>query len=203
MTAGIIAAIIVGVTVLLLSIPLELTLRLGTGEQPGLRLAFRWFFGLVNKEFGGKKKRGEASKQADDQRRPGRKRRGVRGQALLGVLRFSEFLPDVWRLVRGIIGRVRIKSLSAELVIGLDDPADTALVVASLWTPVLLMFPSHAHAVRLQPSFDDGAVFAGQACMELRLRPIRIVPPIVRFGFSRSGRRLLGGLISGRWRRKS
>lgn len=203
MTAGIIAATVIGVTVLLLSIPLDLTFRLGVGEQPAFRFGFRWFFGLVKKDSGGKKKRDEARKQADEQRRRGRKRSGGRGQSLLGVLRFAEFLPDVWRLVRGVLRNIKVRSLSADLVIGLDDPADTALIVASLWTPVLLMLPSHAHAVRLQPSFDDGAVIAGQACMELRLRPIRIVPPIVRFGFSRSGRRLLGGLISGRWRRKS
>ncbi len=201
MTAGIIAAIVVGVIVLLLSIPLDVSLRLRIGEQPPFGFGLRWFFGLVKKDFAGKKRDGE--KKRADLRKAGKKPKVRRGRGVLGLVRFADFLPDIWRLVRGILRRVRIKSLSADLAIGLDDPADTALVVASLWTPILLMFPSHAHAVRLQPSFDDGVVFAGHACMELRLRPIRIVPPIVRFGCSRSGRRLLGGLISGRWRRKS
>jgi len=203
LTAGIIAAIVVGVIVLLLSIPLDFTFRLGTGEQPASRFGFRWFFGLVKKDFGGKKKRDEARKQAYEQRRRGRKRRGGRGQALLGVLRFAEFLPDIWRLVRGVLRNIKVRSLSVDLTVGLDDPADTALFVGSLWAPLILMIPSWAHAVRLQPSFDDGPVLRGNAHAELRLRPIRIVPPILRFGFSRSGRRLLGGLISGRWRRKS
>ncbi len=200
MTAGIIAAIVVGVIVLLLSIPLNFTSRLGTGEQPGLRLGFRWFFGLVNKEFGGKKKRGEESKQTDLRKRARRRRRSG---ALLGFLRFTRFLPDVWRLVRGVLRHVKVKRLNVDLAIGLDEPADTALVVGSLWMPVLLMSRSSAHAVRLQPSFDDGPVLRGHAHMVLRLRPIRIIPPILRFGFSRTGRSLIGGLISGRWRRKN
>jgi len=201
LTAGIIAAIVVGVIVLLLSIPLDIGFRLRIGEQPPFQFGFRWFFGLVRKDFAGKKRDGK-KKQAD-LRKAVKKPGARRGRGLLGLIRFAEFLPDIWRLVRGILRRVRIRSLSADLVIGLDDPADTALVVASLWTPVLMMIPSYAHAVRLQPSFDDGVVFEGHARMELRLRPIRMVPPIVRFGFSRSGRKLLGGLISGRWRKKS
>jgi len=201
LTAGITAAIVVGVIILLLSIPLDVTFRLGIGERPPVRFGFRWFFGLVKKDLAGKKREGR--KKQDRLRKATKKPKARGGRGVLGLVQFAEFLPDIWRLIRGILRRIRIKSLSADLVIGLDDPADTALVVATLWTPFLLLCPSHAHAVRLQPSFDDGAVFSGHACIELRLRPIRIVPPIVRFGCSRSGRRLLGGLISGRWRRKS
>jgi len=202
LTAGIIAAIVVGVIAFLLSIPLDFTVRLGTGEQPALRFGFRWFFGLVKKDLGGRKKRDEAKKQADEQRRRGRKNRGGRGQALLGVLHFAEFLPDIWRLVRGVLRNIKVRSLSVDLTVGLDDPADTALFVGSLWTPFLLMSQSSTHVVRLQPSFDDGPVLHGNAHLVLRLRPIRIVPPIVRFGCSRTGIRLLRGLISGRWRKE-
>jgi len=93
----------------------------------------------VKKDTGGKKKRDEARKQADEQRRRGRKRRGGRGQALLGVLHFAEFLPYIWRLVRGVLRNIKVRSLSVDLTVGLDDPADTALLVGTMWTPVLLM----------------------------------------------------------------
>jgi len=155
--------------------------------------------GLRREEEAGRREQADRPEEESQEE----KRREGRSGVLLGFLRFTRLLPDVWRLVRGVLSHIKIKSLSVDLTVGLDDPADTALFVGSLWAPILLMRPSYAHAIRVTPSFEDGVVLTGRAHLELRLRPIRIVPPILRFGCSRSGRRLLGGLISGRWRRKS
>lgn len=200
MAAGIIAAIVIGAVVgfivLLLSVPLDLRFRLQTGERPAVRFGLRWFFGLVKKDFGRPKK---------DPRRQRRRvararRRKWRPGDLLGL---AGSIPDAWPLVRGVLRQVRLRELEADLLIGLDDPADTALFVGSLQAPALLLPSSPAYRISIRPCFDDGLVFQGHACLVLRVRPIGVVPPVVRFGFTRSGRRLLGSLFTSRWRRKS
>jgi len=199
LAAGIIAAIVigavVGVTVLLLSIPLDLSFRLGTGERPAVRFGLRWFFGLVKKDSA------RPENDAGRQKKRAAKAQG-RKRGLHDLLGLAGWLPDVWPLLRGVLRRVRVEEVEVDLVIGLDDPADTALFVGSLRAPALLLPSSSSYAISIQPCFDDGVVFQGHARLVLRLRPILIVPPIARFGCSRSGRRLLGDLFLRRWRRK-
>ena len=188
MTGGLIAAIVVGVIIFLLSIPLDLSFYLGVRERLDFRVSLRWFFSLVKKEFGRQKKQA--------------KKRSGRSWAFTDLLRIRGLLPKILRLLRDVFRHIRIRDLRIDFRIGLDDPADTALFVSSLWLPAFLLGLSLPYAIRLQPSFDDGPVFQGYAYVMLRLRPIQLVPAIIRFGCSRAALRLLGVLISGRWKRK-
>lgn len=188
MTAGIIAAIAVGVIIFLLSIPLDLSFYLGIRERLDFRVSLRWFFGLVKKDFGRQKKQA--------------KKRAGRSRAFVDLLRIRGLLPKILRLLKDVFRHIRIRDLRIDFTMGLDDPADTALIVGSLWLPAFLLSRSLPYSIRLQPSFDDGPVFQGYAHVVLRLRPIQLVPALVRFGCSRAALRLLGVLISGRWKRK-
>jgi len=188
LTAGVIAAIVVGVIVFLLSIPLELSFYLGVRERLDFHVSLEWFFSLVKKEFG------KQEKQA--------KKRAGRGWTFFDLLRIRGLLPKILRLLKDVFRRIRIRDLRVDFRIGLDDPADTALFIGSLWLPVFLLGLTSPYAIRLQPSFDSGPVFQGYACVVLRLRPIQLVPAIVRFGCSRAALGLLGVLISGRWKRR-
>jgi len=188
LTGGIVAAIVVGVIIFLLSIPLDLSFYLRVREKLEFRFSLRWFFSLVKKEFGRKKRAA--------------KKRAERSWAFTDFLQIRGLVPKILRLLRDVFKRIRIRDLAIDFTIGLDDPADTALLVGSLWLPAFLLSPSLPHSMRLQPSFDDGPVFQGYARVVLRLRPIQLVPAIARFGCSRAALRLLGLLISGRWKRK-
>jgi hypothetical protein len=198
--AGIIAAIAVAVIVLLLSVPLDLSIRLEIREKPALRFGFAWLFGLIRKESGGDRKQGERKRRVPSKERAKKKPR--QRWAFVDLLRIRGLVPGVLRLLRDVLRRVRIKHLSVDFLAGLGDPADTALVVGSVWLPVLLLSQSSSHAVRLQPSFDGGPVLQGHAHLVLRVRPIRLMPPIVRFVCSRPALRLLRLMVSSRWKRK-
>jgi hypothetical protein len=188
LTAGVIAAIVVGVIVFLLSVPLELSLHLAVRERLDFHVSLGWFFSLVKKEFGRQKKQA--------------KKRAGRGWSFIDLLRIRGLLPKILRLLKDVFRHIRIRDLRVDFRIGLDDPADTALFTGSLWLPVFLLGLTSPYAIRLQPSFDNGPVLQGYAYVVLRLRPIQLVPAIVRFGCSRATLRLLGVLISGRWKRK-
>jgi len=188
LTGGIVAAIIVGVIIFLLSIPLDLSFHLRVRERLEFRFSLTWFFSLVKKEFGRK-------------RRAAKKRAESRG-AFTDFLQIRGLLPKILRLLRDVVKRIRIRALVVDFTIGLDDPADTALLVGSLWLPAFLLSPSLPYSIRLQPSFVDGPVFQGYAHVIVRLRPIQLVPAVARFGCSRIALRLLWRMISGRWKRK-
>jgi hypothetical protein len=188
LTAGIVIAIVVGVIVFLLSIPLELNFYLGVRERLDFRVSLGWFFGLVKKEFGGQRK--QVKKSAG------------RGWTFADLLRIRGLLPKVLRLLRDVFRRIRIRDLTVDFRIGLGDPADTALSIGFLWLPTFLFGLASPYSIRLEPAFDNGPVFQGYAHVVLRLRPIQLFPAIVRFGCSRAGLRLLRVLISGRWKRK-
>lgn len=188
MTAGIIAAIVVGVIVFLLSIPLDLRFYLGVRERLDLRVSLRWFFSLVKKEFGRQKKQA--------------KKRVGRSWTFIDLLRIRGLLPKILRFLNDVFRHIRIRDLRIDFTVGLDDPADTALFVSSLRLPVFLIRSSLPCSITLQPSFDNGLVFRGYAYVVLRLLPIQLVPALVRFGCSRAAIGLLGVLISGRWKRR-
>jgi hypothetical protein len=188
LTAGIIAAITIAVIVFLLSIPLELSFHLGVREELDFHVRLGWFFSLVKKEFGRHKKQA--------------KKRAGRGWTFIDLLRIRGLLPKTVRLLKDVFRCIRIRDLRVDFRMGLDDPADTALFVGSLWLPTFLLGLTSPYTIRLQPSFDNGPVFQGYAYVALRLRPIQLVPAIARFACSRAAVRLLGALVSGRWKRK-
>jgi hypothetical protein len=188
LTGGIVAAIVVGVIIFLLSIPLDLSFYLRVREKLEFRFSLRWLFSLVKKEFGRKKRAA--------------KKRAERSWAFVDLLRIRGLLPKLLRLLRDVFKHIRIRYLAIDFTIGLDDPADTALLVGSLWLPAFLLSPSLPHSMRLQPSFDEGPIFQGYAHVVLRMRPIQLLPAIARFACSRVALGLLGGLLSRRWKRK-
>jgi len=198
--AGIIAAIVVGVIVLLLSVPLDLSIRLEVREKTALRFGFAWLFGLIKKESGGDRKQGEQKRRFASKERAKKKPR--ERWAFVDLLRIRGLVPSVLRLLRDVLRRVKVKHLKVDFLAGLGDPADTALVVGSVWLPVFLISQSSPHTLRLQPSFDGGPVLQGHAHLVLRVRPIRLMPPIVRFVCSRPALRLLRLMVSSRWKRK-
>jgi hypothetical protein len=188
LTAGVIAAIVTAVIILLLSIPLELGFCLEVRERSDFHVTLRWFFGLGKKQFGRRKKRA--------------KKRTGRGWRFLDLLRIRGLLPVMLRLLRDVSRRIRIRELRVDFRIGLDDPADTALFAGVLWLPVLILGLISPDVIRVQPAFDDGAVFQGRADVLLRVQPIQLVPAVARFGFSRAGLRLPWVFLSGRWKRE-
>jgi len=189
LTGGIIAAIIIAVIVFLLSVPFDFQFRLEVYDKFKFRFRLIWLFGLVKKEFGQRKKERV-------------ERKAERGWSFFDFLRIRGLLGGLLRLVKDVIKRVRIKNLAVDFDIGIGDPADTAIFVGGLWLPAYLIELFWSYPVSVRPAFTDDLYLQGYADAAISLRPILIIPALVRFGFSRPGRRLLGMLMFRRWKRK-
>ncbi|MFC2046700.1 DUF2953 domain-containing protein [Chloroflexota bacterium] len=191
---------LVGLVILALCVPLDAVLSIDTSEKPRFRLRMAWFFGLISKELHREKKKPKEEKKVTKEKRKKGKYFEVR--TILQILRTKGLLKQVKNLVKGVLGQLKIKELAVNLKLGLENPADTGFVFALIGsiTPFLNL-PSR-YQIRVQPSFYDEAIVEGYLRGVLRLQPIKLVIPLLKFVFSLTILRVVKTFILSKWKRK-
>jgi len=200
---------------LVLYVPLDVKLRLDIDNRPKFRLRLAWFFGLLDKEVKkGKPKdkkkvvevkpwtveKGEEKKQAKADVK--RKTKKFDYKTVIEILRTKGLIKQFSRLLFRLIRCFRIRDLSAHLRVGLDNPADTGLLLAVLGPAIFFLGSAFPQSVSLQPSFADKATFEGYLNGAIRLRPIKLVVPLAGFTFSLPTLRVIRILVRSKWKRK-
>jgi hypothetical protein len=169
--------------------------------RPKFRMRLLWLFGLLSKELGKGKRKPEEKKMVAEGK-PKRRKRRIRATTILQILRTKGLLKRLGSLLRDTISRLSIKEFKANFRVGLDDPADTGLLFAIIGPAIFFLSSSWHNQIRVEPSFEDEAVFEGYLYGTVRLRPIQLVPPFIRFIFSLSIIRVLKVLVLTKWKRK-
>jgi len=183
-------------TVLALSVPLDVALHMDAHGRPKFSMRLVWLFGLVSKEV-----RPEEKKRVIKGRR-GLGERVRQAKAMFEILRIKGLLGQLKSLLRGVLSCVKIRELGVNLRVGLNNPADTALLFAFIGPAIVFLESSFPYQLRVQPSFDDEAVFDGHLAGVARLRPIKLVRPLLGFAFSLATLRALKILVLTTWKRK-
>ena len=185
--------------IFVLCVPLGMVLRMDVYNRPKFRMRLVWLFGLVSKEVSREKKKPE-EKAAEGKPKPRRRRIGAK--TVLQLLRTKGLLEQFKRLLKDILGCFKIRDFVANFRVGLDDPADTGLLFAVIGPATFFLNSSFPHRIRVQPSFEDEMVFEGSLSGVLRLWPIQLVLPVLKFVFSLATIRLLKTLVVSRWKGK-
>ncbi|MFZ3084985.1 DUF2953 domain-containing protein [Rhodoferax ferrireducens] len=183
---SVIIAIILGLLILLLALPIDLAFRVEGIETFNGQIAIRWMFGLVrfrvripgvNKSSRAPKATPKATKV---QVKPGK--RSGRPNAF-ALLRQAAFRRRVYRLVTDLVRAAHLHRLHLRMRLGLGDPADTG----RLWA---LVGPLNAVAqnlrnadVQIEAEYLD-PVFEFQARGRLLLVPLQFL--ILAIGFALS-----------------
>jgi len=189
-----------GLIILVLCVPLDATLNIDTFGRPKFRLSLVWLFGLISKELSRKKKRPEEKREITKEKP--KKKRGIGFNTILKILRSKGLLRRLKGLVRDVFGQLKIRELGVNLKLGLDNPADTGFLFALIGsTTPFLNLPSQ-YQISVQPSFYDEAVFEGYLRGALRLQPIKLVGPFMKFVFSLAVFRVVKILVLSKWKRK-
>ncbi len=154
-----------------------------------------WLFGLVSKEIGKAKKKviKEKPKPREGWRRMG---------DMFEILRTRGLLRQLKLLIRDILSHLKMKDFVADFRVGLGNPGDTGILFALIGPAILLPRPSFLHQVRVEPSFEEEAVFEGYSHGVVRLRPIQLAVPFLRFVFSPATIRVAKKLVLTKWKRK-
>lgn len=179
--------------IFLLWVPLDFILNAEVYERPQVRLKFSWLFGLISREISGQKR-----KPAE-----GRKKRRLGNIVTVFKVLGTRGLPGrIKTLVKEVLSCFRFRDIVADFQVGLGDPADTGLLFAVLGPANVFLGSSHLHQINFQPSFGDDVVFEGYSRGRIRLRPVRLVPPVIKFVFSLPAARAAWAIVSSKWRRK-
>jgi len=187
-----IVAGVILIGIFMLSIPIEMAFDFDVHEQVRSRMRVGWFFGLIWKDIGRRRKK------LEDKRKPEKKKRKKGIKPLLSLFRTEGVAGRLSKLVRKILSCLRIRQLDANLRIGLDDPADTAILCSMVWPVLAFHNPSSSASVVMEPSFDK-PVFEGSVYGRIRLFPIQVIGPILQFVLSPTGLRVVKKVVSSRW----
>ena len=188
------------ILIFVLCVPLDMTLHADVYGKPKLRLKLSWLFGLVSKEVTRGKEPKEKKKLVKEKRKPREGKRRFRD--ILEILRTRGLLSQLKRLLRDVLSRLKIRDLIADFRVGLGDPADTGLLFALIGPATFWLNSSLSHRIRVQPSFEGEGVFEGYSHGVVRLRPIQLVIPFLRFAFSIATIRVAKRLVLTKWKRK-
>ena len=194
-----ILASLAAIIILLLCVPLDVLLRMDVREKPRLRMRLAWLFGLLSKELRREKKKPE--EEAVERKKKPRHRRAD-ARVMFEVLQTRGLFSRLGRLLKSTLGRIKVRELGANLRVGLDNPADTALLFAFVAPASLFLSSSSHHQIRLEPSFADQAVLEGYLYGTARVRPIQLVAPLMGFAFSLPTLKAVKTLVVTRWKGK-
>lgn len=168
--------------VVLLAIPIELKfdLRHWEGERKS-SVALVWLFGVVRLPLDSKSRPKPEQHRKVEKAKEGRKRAG--SGRVLSMLQTEGFPGRVLQLARDLLRRIRIRDLSLDARLGLDDPADTG----RLWDvvgPLAAILPSsRVMQISIQPDFA-AEVFECQGRGHVSVIPIQVLVLLLAFALS-------------------
>lgn len=169
--------------ILVLCVPLDFIFYVNTSERPAFRGRLLWLFGLVDwdiRKDKGKIKREKGERAARARRKPSPR---ISASTIVQILRTSGLFAQLRRLVAGIFKSLKIKELAANIKLGLENPADTALLFA-MAGPVNFLLSLLPYKISVWPSFDGDITFEAYLQGAARLWPILLVLALLKFVFS-------------------
>jgi len=166
------------IIILLLSVPLYLFININSKLDSKFRVRLSWLFGLVRWDI----KRGKP-KQKKQVIKPRKKRRKLSPQIIFKLIRIKGLAGRIKRLVSGILGSISIKNLTADLKVGLESPADTALLFA-VTGPLNALLHMLPYKLTVCPVFNDGVTVEAYIHGTIKIQPVLLMPPVLEFLFS-------------------
>jgi hypothetical protein len=181
--------------ILLLFVPVNLFFHLDVYGRPRFKARFSWLFGLLARDITGRKKK-ETVPKTTVKKKAGKKKRSG-GRKALRALATRGIIWRLKALVLGILRRLEFRDFRMDFRGGFENPADSAMVYFLIWPAYLFLGPAFGRNVQLQVSFEGEAFLEGYCQGVVRLRPIRLAPPLARFVFSAPALRAIKRMVIG------
>ncbi len=164
----------------LLAIPIDLRFYLEKEEKLRSQARVEWLYGLIGKDIEFKK-----DKDKSKPKKKKKKKRKWKGHSrpFLALVRSKGFVRRFIRFLKGIRRIASIRELKLNLRIGLDDPADTAMLFAAIGPATLFVDHFSPIDTRVRPDFEQ-EVFKGRFSGDLRIVPIKLIKPTLLFVLS-------------------
>jgi hypothetical protein len=185
---------------LFLCIPLDLFFRANIEVRPKFSLRLIWFFGLVTSELRPTRRKPEEKGVIKYEGKPGDWLQRLK--VTLEILQTKGLLKRLRSFIKRIIRQIKVRELTANLKVGLDNPADTGLLFAFI-APVNLMINYFLpHPIKIEPSFTGESFITGYLYGAIRLWPIQLAASLIGLAVSLPTLRAAKKLVLYKWKRK-
>jgi hypothetical protein len=185
---------------LFLCIPLELVFSTNVEGRPKFSLRLIWLFGLVTSELRPTRRKPEEKRVIEYEGKPGDWLQRLK--VTLEILQTKGLLKRLRSFIKRIIGQIKVRELTANLKVGLDNPADTGLLFAFIAPLNLAINYFLPHPIKIQPSFTEESFITGYLCGAVRLWPIQLAASLIGLAFSLPALRAAKKLVLYKWKRK-
>ena len=203
MVLPILLSIVAGLAVLLtllLFVPIDLRVMIQKEERTSVKLRVRWWLATFRQSLLPRAPRAARPPREKKPRPPKRERGPVRWpRYILAVIRTEGLIARGLKLTPRLVGEFRIRELSLDLRVGLDDPASTGEFFGGLSTVMVPIQTLSGWRVRVEPLFD-GLALDGTLETEVRIVPGRILGTMLAFLFSAPALRAGGAVLRERFR---
>ncbi|OGN88826.1 MAG: hypothetical protein A2158_03735 [Chloroflexi bacterium RBG_13_46_14] len=192
--------IIVGLVViliLLLCIPVQTIVIVDTESSKKYSLIVSWLFGIVKKDLGERR-----PKQIKKTKIPAKKKRvptRLDVDFVSRIVNAAGLIKRFKELTAGIYRQLKIKEISGDLVVGLEDPAYTGMLFAVIGPANALLNLHPRYNVCIRPFFDDENILKGNLYGNIKVRPIRLVGPVLTLAASKEVRRIGKDYMKKKW----
>lgn len=190
---------LIALVAFILWVPLDFVFNIDVYEKPKIRFKLYWLFGLISREVPGARKK--RAKKKKDKKGRSKLKWGDIG-FILKILGTKGLLRNVKKLVKGIFSCFKFRDMETDFRIGLGDPANTGLLFAFIGPVAAGIGAANISRISLQPSFEDSPTLEGYSHGAVRMRPLRLVPSLLRFTLSPPTARIVWKLVVRKWRKK-
>lgn len=165
--------------VLLLCIPVYFVVTINSQSDIKFRARLIWLFGIVRHDI----KRGRAEGKDITSRQTGEKHRKLRLETIFKLIKIKGIVNQTKCLVLGILSIIKVRNLTANLRVGLEDPADMALLFV-LTGPVNALLNILPYEITVWPAYSGDLTFDAYVHSAIRLHPVSLISPLLSFIFS-------------------
>ncbi len=187
--------IVIAAIILLLCIPVDFAFSINTGETPKFKANFVWFFGLIKSDLRKQRPKKEKAKKQRE-RRP---RRVSNLDLFFQTVTNTSLLREIFVFVKRTLKSAKIKELTGDLEIGLDDPIDNAWLFAFAM-PLNYLLARAKHSLYVRPVFASDYYFSCVSSGRIRMYPIQMIGNASRLAFSGPIRNLSWKMVKLRWK---
>lgn len=175
---GILVGLVLAVVAILCT-PVRISAQLDSEGRPLLRIRITILGGLCP-VFSTKRSRVDAD--ATKPKRPSAKKR--RKTARMKMIAYAPHMARAApRFLCGIVKRIRLDAVNADVSFGLPDPADTGALYGALTPIAVVLGNGKATSLTLRPDFSK-PTFKGHGNMAARITPLALAPPAFAFGWA-------------------
>jgi hypothetical protein len=171
--------------VLALCIPFDAELEWDSSKTPRVNVRLVWLFGLFR--FTARKREKPAAEPAPEKKA----KRKPKPAKFLKILRVRGLFRKIMALVKSCLRQLKVRDVRADIKLLSDDPADVGLLYAIFGAAYPVFRLTRLRKITIEPVLGEQTAVEGSAHAVVRLQPVRLIWPSLKFIFSPQGFALL------------